>query len=101
MKRKDIDMNRLAVAPCGGTQIGPVHYETTPGSRNIVAWKVINPNHNGRCIIRVSDSPNTKDYRIVLPTDGSAADDGSFECGRDITPYEAKEFKVPRDLHCD
>lgn len=95
-------MNRLASRPCGGTVPGAVHYETTPGSRNLVAWKIHTPAPNGRCVIRVSDSPKEKEFKDVLrPTDNSAAEDGSFECGREITNYEAKEVKIPRDFVCD
>ena len=101
LKRKDVDLNRLATAPCGGTHLGAVHFETTPGHRNLVAWRVHTPDHNGRCIIRVSDSPRERDMKIARPTDGSAADDGSFECGREETQYEAKEFKIPHDMVCD
>ncbi len=101
LKRKDVDMSRLAMAPCGGTKLGAVHYETTPGSRNLVAWRILTPSPNGRCLVRVSDSPKERDMRLVRPTDGSAADDGTFECGREETSYESKEFKIPRDLICD
>jgi len=94
-------MSTLAKRPCGGTKAGPVHYETTPGSRNLVAWKIQTASPNGRCIIRVSDSPKEKDMVIAKPTDGSAADDGSFPCGRAVTDYEAKEIKIPHDLVCD
>ena len=94
-------MSRLSARPCGGTKSGPVHYETTPGSRNLVAWKIVTPAPNGRCIIRVSDSPKERDMQVAHPTDGSAADDGSFPCGREITNYEVKEIKIPRDLICD
>ena len=38
---------------------------------------------------------------VVKPTDGSASDDGSFPCGREITTYEAKEIKIPHDIVCD
>ena len=101
LKRKDVDLTKVGMRPCGGTKKGPVHYETTPGSRNIVAWKVDKPSPAGRCIIRVSDSPNEADMIVAKPTDGSAADDGSFPCGREVTHYEAKEIRVPREMVCD
>ena len=87
--------------PCGGTKIGKVHYETTPGSRNIIGWKVIKPSASGTCVIRVSDTPKIGTFEPVTITDGSADEDGRFPCGRNETPFEAKEFKVPRDLICD
>ena len=101
VKRKDVDINRLGMHPCGGTKSGPVHYETTPGSRNLIAWKILTASPNGRCMIRLSDSPREKDMFVIKPTDGSGADDGSFECGREVTSYEAKEIKIPRDFTCD
>ena len=101
IKRKDVDINRLGLRPCGGTKTGAVHYETTPGSRNVVAWRILTPAPNGRCLIRVADTPRERDLVTVRPTDGSAGDDGSFPCGREITSYEAKEVKIPRDLQCD
>ena len=101
IKRKDVDMTLLARTPCGGTRSGPVHYETTPGSRNVIAWRILKPSPAGRCIIRVGDSPREKDLQLLKPTDGSAGDDGSFPCGREVTSYEAKEVRLPRDLSCD
>ena len=82
LKRKDVDVSRLGVRPCGGTKSGAVHYETTLGSRNLVAWRIHTPSPTGRCIIRVSDSPIEANMVIAKPTDGSAAEDGSFPCGR-------------------
>ena len=101
IKRKDVDLNRLGQSPCGATKTGLVHYETTPGSRNMVAWKILTPSPTGRCVIRLSDSPLEKDMVIAKPLDGSAGDDGSFPCGRETTPFEAKEIKVPKELVCD
>jgi len=101
IKRKDVDLNLLAKAPCGGTKMGPVHFETTPGSRNVIAWKILAASPSGRCTIRVSDTPNERDFVLVKPTDGSAGDDGSFPCGREVTNFESKEVRLPRDFSCD
>ena len=102
LRRKDVNLSTLAKRPCGGTKSGPVHFETTPGSRNLISWKITTPSPNGRCIIKVSDSPIEKDMVLVKPLDGSAdPSDGSFPCGRTHTAYEAKEIKIPRDLVCD
>jgi hypothetical protein len=30
----------LGVQPCGGVSNGKVHYQTSPGSRNIIGWKI-------------------------------------------------------------
>ena len=101
LKRKDVDVSMLAKGPCGGTKSGPVHFASTPGSRNVVAWRIHTPAKDGRCMVRVSDSPHEKSFVTLKPLDGSAADDGTFPCGREITPYEAKEVRFPRDLVCD
>ena len=101
LKRKDVDMTLLARRPCGGTKPGPVHYETTPGSRNTIAWRIHKASPNGRCIVRVGDTPRERDMVVVKPTDGSAGDDGSFPCGHEVTSYESKEIRLPRDLNCD
>jgi len=82
MARKDVSLNTLAKRPCGGTKAGPIHYETTPGSRNLIAWKVQTPAANGHCTIKVSSGTKEKDMILVKPLDGSAGDDGSFPCGR-------------------
>merc|ERR1719469_28911 len=101
LKRKDVDLNLLARAPCGGTKLGPVHYETTPGSRNVIAWRILKASPTGRCIVRVGDTPRDRDMVLIKPTDGSADDDGSFPCGREVTSYESIEIRLPRDLNCD
>ena len=99
--RKDVDQTRLPLKPCGGTRSGTVHFETTPGSRNLFAWKVIHPSPTGNCTIRVGDSPTETALRVVKPTDGSAHDDGSFPCGRNEGNFESKEVKIPLTLECD
>lgn len=101
MTRKDVDNSRLPLKPCGGTTKGGIHFETTPGSRNMFAWKVIHPSHTGNCTIRVGATPDEAALHVVRPTDGSAYDDGSFPCGRQETQYEGKEVKLPLNLECD
>ena len=80
--RKGVDQSRLPHKPCGGTLAGAVHFETTPGSRNMFGWKVIHPSHTGNCTLRVGDKPDEKYMRMLLPVDGSANEDGAFPCGR-------------------
>lgn len=99
MKRKDVNLNKLAQKPCGGTRIGRAHYETTPGSRNLVSWKVLHPSTSGNCYLRVADTPT--DHFDLLHVFGDVNADGSFPCGRNVTPLEAKEFRLPKDLVCD
>jgi len=78
-----------------------VHYETTPGSRNLIGYRVHKESPNGTCFLRVADDPNDKTWEILKLTDGSQAEDGSFPCGRNENPFEAKEFVTPRELICD
>lgn len=99
--RKDVDVTRLASRPCGGTVAGTVHFETTPGSRNMFSWKVIHPSPTGNCTIRVGDRPTESALRLVKPVDGSANEDGWFPCGRTEVLSEGKEVKLPHDLECD
>lgn len=89
-------------APCGGANsVGVVHFATRPGSRNLVGWKVINPAPEGNCSIRLGIGPNENEFVTLYPIDGSADDDGTFPCGRVQTPFEAKEFKFPKNFTCD
>ena len=101
MQRKDFNIETVNKKPCGGTKIGKVHYETTPGSRNLAGWKVKKESATGSCILRVADDPRDKTWDILQITDGSQNDDGSFPCGHNETPFEAKEFKLPKELICD
>lgn len=99
--RKDFDLNRTPLKPCGGTNAGTVHFETTPGSRNMFAWKIVHPSPTGNCTVRVGDAPTEAALKLVKPTDGSAHENGSFPCGRTEAQYEGKEFKIPATLECD
>ena len=101
MKRKDYDVSNVHTKPCGGTKIGKVHYETTPGSRNMIGWKVKKADPNGTCVLRVADDPRDMTMEVLHMTDGSSDKDGRFPCGRNETPFEGKEFKLPKDLVCD
>ena len=101
MGRKDYLSANVNTKPCGGTKIGKVHYETTPGSRNLIGWKVLKASPTGTCVLRVADDPRDTVMEVLKLTDGSQDKDGRFPCGRNETPFEAKEFKLPRDLVCD
>ena len=101
MGRKDYKIDNVNTKPCGNTRIGKVHYETTPGSRNLIGWKVLKASPTGTCVLRVADDPRDMVMEVLTLTDGSQDKDGRFPCGRNETPFEAKEFKLPRDLICD
>ena len=91
--------------PCGDADKGTVHYLGAPGSKNLVQWKVVHPSPDGNCTVRVGsglDSEETDEGKFIVlqPRDGSANEQGSFPCGRDVG-YEAKEFKFPKHFTCD
>ena len=52
-------------------------------------------------MLRVADDPRDMVMEVLTLTDGSQDKDGRFPCGSNETPFEAKEFKLPRDLICD
>ena len=41
------------MGPCGGAQKAKGHVLTTPGSRNFIQWKVINPAPSANCTLRL------------------------------------------------
>lgn len=92
-----IDLN---MQPCGGYPKGNVHFATTPGSRNFIAWNVKHPAPNGTCIVRLGMGADEADFKVLLPLDRSGVN-GSFPCGREETNLEGKEFKFPRNFTCD
>jgi hypothetical protein len=87
-------------APCGGADKGFVHYMATPGSRNFVQWRVLHPQANSTCIVRIGVGLDEGEFIVVKPRDGSADKHGSFACGREIG-YEGKEFRFPKNYTCD
>ena len=84
ISRKGADFSRLSLAPCGGTTAGMIHFETTPGSRNMFSWKVIHPSHYGNCTLRVGEAGATKtsSMTVLHPLDGTGDENGVFPCGR-------------------
>ena len=91
--------------PCGGAEKGKVHYLTYPGSKNYLQWKVSHATPEGNCTVRVGhgldeDESNEGRLLVLHPKDGSANEEGSFACGREIG-YEGKVFTFPRNFTCD
>lgn len=103
ISRKGIDFSRLSLSPCGGSTAGTIHYETTPGSRNMFSWKVVHPSHNGNCTLRVGESgaTSTSTMTVLHPLDGTGDENGVFACGRQEHAFEGKEFKLPVAFECD
>ncbi len=100
--RKVDNMMNLNTPPCGGAVKGRTHFMATPGSRNYIGWKVIEPSETGNCSIRFGSGLDEKEFKTLHPLDGTADKKGSFPCGREATPLEGKEVKLPRDaVECD
>ena len=98
---RDGDPKLLGQAPCGGTSRLPVHYESNPGSKNVIGWTTIERAENGNCTMKIGTAPDGSDFDVLIPLDGSADDSGSFPCGRDETPFEGKQVRFPKTLDCD
>lgn len=45
---------------------------STPGSRNVIGWKVEHHSFNGNCTIRIGDVPDERKLKVLHPLDGSA-----------------------------
>lgn len=101
MMRKVTNFTLLAKQPCGGTQRGPVHFVSTPNSRNFIAWKIVHPSPTGNCTIRIGEGPDENDFKVLMPLDKSANKKGSFPCGREESGLEGKEVKFPANYTCD
>lgn len=100
-QRKISNYTLLSKSPCGGTSRSNVHFVSTPGSRDYIAWKIIHPSPKGNCTIRIGDGPEEDDFIVLHPLDKSANKKGSFPCGREETPLEGKEVKFPSNFTCD
>ena len=88
------------IYPCGASDKSFVHYMATPGSKNLVQWKVIHPSSSGNCTVKLGPGGDEDTFIILKPKDGSGNSKGSFPCGRDVG-YESKEFKFPKNYSCD
>ena len=57
------------------------------------------------CTVRVGHGLDQEEgdegrFIVLRPRDGSANQDGSFACGREVG-YEGKEFRLPKNFTCD
>jgi len=94
-------LDKASTSICGDTQAGSVYFESSPGSRNLIGWKVDQPSLKGNCTLRIADSPQESHLKTLTPLDGSADEHGSFPCGRIDTGFEAKEVRLPSGVSCD
>ena len=101
MHRKVANVSALSIQPCGGTSKGFVHFVTTPGSKNYIAWKVVHPSQSGNCTLRMGQGADEDDFFVLHPLDKSGDKYGSFPCGREETGVEGKEIKIPSNITCD
>ncbi len=93
--------NDHKLKPCGDTQPGPVHFVTTPGSRNFIAWRVSHPSPNANCTLRLGTGADESDYHVLMPVDKSGNEKGVFPCGREESSLDGKEVKFPKNFTCD
>jgi hypothetical protein len=78
-----------------------VHFVSTPGARNFIAWKTVHPSPTGNCTIRLGEGLDENDFKVLSPLDRSANKKGSFPCGREESALEGKEVKFPANFTCD
>jgi hypothetical protein len=55
----------------------------------MVAWKVMHPDVEGNCTIRLGSGENEGDYKVLRPIDVQDSK-GKFECGRQQSNYDGK-----------
>ena len=70
--------------PCGKSDKSYVHYMATPGSKNLVQWKVLHPSVSGNCTVRIGPGGDDDGFIILKPKDGSGNNKGAFPCGREV-----------------
>jgi len=99
--RSNTNFTGLNSQPCGGVPKGQVHYLQAPDSRNFIMWKVLHASKVGNCTVRLGSGNDEDKFTVLMPRDGSADKDGSFPCGRQVTAFEGKEFRFPKNLVCD
>jgi len=98
---RESDSNNLQLSPCGGTSRKPVHFETNPGSKNVIGWTVLERADNGNCTMKIGADPESASMFTLFPIDGSADDNGSFPCGREESNFEGKMVRFPKNLDCN
>ena len=89
------------VGPCGGTKPGRAHFDAASGSKVFAMWKVVHPDMEGNCTIRLGGGLSDEDFKVMTPLDGSANKKGYFPCGSSSGTIEGKEFNLPENFTCD
>lgn len=77
------------VGPCGGYPKGKVFFDAEVDSKIMVAWKVLHPDSEGNCTIRLGAGESEADFRVLRPLDVKDMK-GKFECGRSQSNYDGK-----------
>ena len=78
--------------------MGALHYMAQAGSRNYLEWKTLKANPIANCTVKMSTFGES-DFKVLMPSDGSADFEGWFPCGRQ-PGFEGKEFRLPSSLTC-
>ena len=101
IRRSGTSETKLNVAPCGGVQKKLANSLVKKGSAFSFIWEILIPESSGKCTVKISPGLDVEqNFTLLLPTDGSANEEGAFECGR-IKGFESKEFVLPKDYECD
>ena len=101
--REGTDPGLMNTGPCGAREKGKVHYMSQPLQRNSISWKTIHHSKQGNCTLRLGpgiDETFERDYKLLIPIDGSADDTGRFPCGRISGIVESKVVIFP-NVTCD
>ena len=93
--RKHTPHNLAGERPCSGMEKGLSHLLAEPGSLNPISWKIDMPDETGTCTIRMSNEGDFGDFITLMPTDGSADENGIFPCGREMIYSETKDVIFP------
>jgi hypothetical protein len=80
------------LSPCGGTKTGRTHLDAFTAQKVQVIWKVVQPDPQGNCTIRIGGGVKENDFQELYYTNGSKLDKGKFPCGRSQNMIETKEI---------
>ena len=94
------NLSSLSSRPCGNASKSDVHYIASNGSLNQLVWKVVHPSLKGNCTVRLGNTADDTNFRVLTPLDKVSSQDGSFPCGRESTRLETVEVRFP-NMACD
>ena len=78
----NVDSLNTHITPCGGFKPGKVHFDAEVNSKDFVAWKIVHPDIDGNCTIRIGNGVNQENFKTIKPL-GESDKNGKFECGRE------------------